>query len=1061
MHRMLKLRAIAALGVVVAALAALSPTTLIAQGVTTGAVTGVVTDESGVGVENAQVQVTNRATGYTTGSLTRGGGRYFVQGLELSNRYAVTVRLLGYAPQTIENVSVVLGTATAVNFQLQRQATELAGITVTATPAEFSPTRHGISTVVSDSALRKLPSLERNFTDFVALTPQVSTNVRTGGLSAGGVNNRFNHIQIDGASETDLFGLGATGQPGGQASGKSIAIESVKEYQVLLTPFDVRQGNFAGLLVNAVTKSGTNEFRGTAYGFTRGDAYTRSQPYIRDYENTQFGFAVGGPIVRDRAHFFVNPEFQRVEEPASGLSLGSSRAVDSVLTPSFTRFVSLLGRDNLPTGSAGPVTNENPLRNVFGRVDIQLPWNTSLVLRHNYGRAEDDVFSRGSAGTNIDFPLSSNAYFFESTKNSTVLQLRTQFSNTIFNELIAGYNTIRDRRTPVVRSPSVETNVTGFTLRAGAERFSHANELDQDMFEITDNVTWTRGAHAITIGGLANFYDVRNLFRQSSLGHWLFGSLDSLELRAPRQYIVGVPVTGDGAVRFDAAVYAGYVQDQWIVSPNLTVSGGLRFDVPVFRDRPPSNPTVLTQFNRDTRNIPSGNFQWSPRVSFNWDITGDQRNQLRGGIGAFTGHPAYVWLSNAFQNSGLTGVALLTCSTGTSNLPPMFTSANIANPPTQCANGTSAAAGAEINLLAEDMRFPQTGRASLGYDRDLGRGLIATLEGMYTVGIYSPFYENIALAGPQGVDENGRVMYGPRPGVPTLRVATRPLVLEARNSERKDRYTQLTGGLKRRFQDNWEASLFYTWSRARDVQTLTSSTAFSQLRFGRVWAGNLSDTRATRSSFEQPHRIVATAVYTFPTRTSVSLIYQGGSGRPFTYISGGDLNADNFTLNDPIYVPTAAELPQMNFQQYTVGTDTVTAAEQAAGFEEFIRSTDCLSENRGRILPRNECASPWTNLLNVSVSQALPIFRQQNVSVQLDIFNLLNLLNRDWGEQTFIDPQVTLLEHRGVTSSTGSLIVGAPTPTEHIFRYTVGQSRYSFNNIESNYQLQLSLRYSF
>ncbi len=1053
---MLKLRAIATLGVVVAALAALSPATLAAQGVTTGAITGVVTDESGAGIDNAQVQVINRATGYTTGSLTRDGGRFFVQGLEIGRQYAVTVRLLGYAPQTTENVNIVLGTATAVNFRLQRQATELAGVTVTATPAEFSPTRHGISTVVSDSALRKLPSLERNFTDFVALTPQVSTNVRTGGLSAGGVNNRFNHIQIDGASETDLFGLGATGQPGGQASGKSIAIESVKEYQVLLTPFDVRQGNFAGLLVNAVTKSGTNEFHGTAYGFTRGDAYTRSQPYIRDYENTQYGLAVGGPIVRDRAHFFINPEFQRVNEPASGVSI-ITPGVDTLLDDPVNRFTTLLARDNIPAGSAGPITNENPLTNVFGRIDFQLPWNTSLVLRHNYGRAEDDVFSRGSTSP-YDFPLSSNGYFFESSKNSTVLQLRTQFRNTIFNELIAGYNTIRDRRTPLVRAPSVETVVTGATLRAGAERFSHANELDQDIIEITDNVTWTRGSHSFTIGGLASFYDVRNLFRQSSLGHWRFGSLDSLELRLPNQYIVGIPVTGDGAVRFDAAVYAGYLQDRWSVSPNFTLSAGLRFDVPVFRDKPPSNPTLLTQLNRDTRDIPSGNFQWSPRVSFNWDVTGDQRNQLRGGIGAFTGHPAYVWLSNAFQNSGLTGVALLTCNAPNA---PQFTSANIASPPSQCTNGTTASAGAEINLLAKDMRFPQTGRVSLGYDRDLGRGLIATVEGMYTVGMYSPFYENIALAGPQGEDVNGRVMYGPRPGAPALKVAARSQVFEARNSKWKDRYTQLTAGLKRRFERNWEGSVFYTWSRARDVQTLTSSTAFSQLRFGRVWAGNLSETEATRSSFEQPHRIVATGVYTFPTRTSVALIYQGGSGRPFTYIASGDLNADNFTLNDPIYVPTAAEVPAMNFQQYTSGGSAVTPAQQAAAFEEFIQSTECLRQNRGQILPRNECSSPWTNLLNVSVSQALPVFRGQNVSLQLDVFNLLNLLDRDWGEQTFLDPQVTLLDYRGLTNSSGSLIVGAPTPAQPIFRYTVGQRRYNFSNIESNYQIQLSLRYSF
>lgn len=1051
------LRATIACSVAVVALIALAPTALLAQGVTTGAITGVISDETGQGIESAQIQVTNRATGFTTGTLTREGGRYFVQGLEVGNNYALTVRLIGYAPQTVENVRVVLGVATGVNVRLQRQATELAGVTVTATPAEFSPTRHGISTVVSDSALRKLPSLERNFTDFVALTPQVSTNVRTGGLSAGGVNNRYNHIQIDGASETDLFGLGATGQPGGQASGKSIAIESVKEYQVLLTPFDVRQGNFAGLLVNAVTKSGTNEFHGTAYGFARGDAFTRSQPYIADYENTQYGLAVGGPIVRDRAHFFINPEFQRLNEPASGVSFGSPGLTLS--QANLDRFSQLLGRDNIPAGSAGPVTNENPLSNVFGRLDVQLPWNTKLVLRHNYGRAERDVFSRGSTGPVYAFPLSNNGYFFESTKNSTVLQLRSQFSNAVFNEFIAGYNTIRDRRTPRVRSPQVEVPVPGATLFGGADRFSHANELDQDVLEITNNLTWTRGNHSFTVGGFASFYDVRNLFRQSSFGVWRFGGLDSLELRRPNQYIVGVPVAGDGAVRFDAAVYAAYIQDQWIASPTFSMSAGLRMDMPVFRDRPPTNPVMVTTFNRDTRNIPTGNVQLSPRISFNWDATGDQRNQVRGGIGAFTGHPAYVWLSNAFQNSGLTGVALLTCNGAAA---PQFSPANITTPPTQCANGTTARAGAEINLLADDLRFPQTGRVSLGYDRDLGNGLVGTLEGMYTVGIYSPFYENIALAGPQGLDVNGRVMYGPRPNSAVLRVAGRSQVFEAQNSKWKDRYTQLTAGFKRRFLDNWEGSFFYTWSDAKDVVTLTSSTAFSQTRFGRVWAGNLGDKSTSRSSFEQVHRIVATGIYTFPTKTSVSLIYQGGSGRPFTYITSGDLNANNFTLDDPIYVPTQAEVPTMTFQQYTAsGGTVVTPADQATAFEQFIQSTDCLRENRGRILPRNACDSPWTNILNMSVNQALPVFRQQNVSVQLDVFNVLNLLNKDWGERTFIDPQITLLDYRGLTVPTGSLIAGAGTPTRPIYRYTVGQSRYNFSNIDSNYQLQLSLRYSF
>jgi hypothetical protein len=230
MHRMLRFRAIAALGVA-AALAALLPPTLAAQGVTTGAVTGVVTDESGQGVENAQIQVTNRATGYTTGGLSRVGGRYFVQGLDVGNRYAVTVRLLGYQPQTIENIRVVIGTATPVDIRLLRQATELAGVTVTAPPTDFSPTRQGVATIVTDSVLQSLPSLGRDFTDFTKLTPQVSQPT-TDAPSAGGAYNRLNNYTVDGANQNDRFNLGSSeGVPGGATGGRIISMDAVKEFR--------------------------------------------------------------------------------------------------------------------------------------------------------------------------------------------------------------------------------------------------------------------------------------------------------------------------------------------------------------------------------------------------------------------------------------------------------------------------------------------------------------------------------------------------------------------------------------------------------------------------------------------------------------------------------------------------------------------------------------------------------------------------------------------------------------------------------------------------------------
>ncbi|HEX2779459.1 MAG TPA: carboxypeptidase-like regulatory domain-containing protein, partial [Gemmatimonadaceae bacterium] len=287
-------RSFAILAGLLLGLAGVAPSVARAQ-VTTGTITGTITGDGSQPLEDVQIQVLSRETGLSRGVRTNASGRYTVSGLEVG-AYDVTARRIGFAAQT-RTVTVSLSQASRADFALTTQAAVLSEVTTVATrDAIITPTRTGVQTTVSDSALRRLPTLNRNFTDFVALTPQVSS--AGPGLSGGGTNNRYNNIQIDGATEADLFGLGSTGQPGGQASGKSIGLEAVKEYQVLLTPFDVRQGNFAGLLVNAVTKSGTNQFHGSALGLTRNQGLTRSQPYINRFEQSQYAFSIGGPIVK-------------------------------------------------------------------------------------------------------------------------------------------------------------------------------------------------------------------------------------------------------------------------------------------------------------------------------------------------------------------------------------------------------------------------------------------------------------------------------------------------------------------------------------------------------------------------------------------------------------------------------------------------------------------------------------------------------------------------------------------------------------------------------------------
>ncbi len=1036
---------------------------LLGQGVTSSAVTGTVTGEDGKGLPGMQVVVKNTQTGAQTGSLTRADGRYFVQGLQPGGPYTVRVEGLGYATQQRTGISLTLSQTSRIDFQLSQKAVELGAIEVTAQKATeaISPTRTAILTTISDSALNRLPSINRNFTDFVKLTPQVSTTLENGGLSGGGVNNRYNQVQIDGTTETDLFGLGSTGQPGGQANGKSIGIEAVKEYQVLLTPFDVRYGNFAGLLINAVTKSGTNDLHGSVYGFGRNQTFAREQPYINDFSQYQYGATLGGPIVKDRIMFFTNAEWQSYSTPTTGIFLGSS-SYPTLTQGNVDAAKSVLDGYGIPTGDAGQVKLKNPLTNIFARLDFAgLPLNTSMVLRYNYSTATNEALGRGSSGASPTLSLTSNQYQYASTKHAPAVELRTQFKSGASNEFRAAYTRIRDPRTSVsgTITPQVTVNIPGASLVAGTERYSQGNNVEQDIFDITNNFTLPVGSHTLLVGVEDQIFKALNLYAQSNHGVWQFDSLDSLRNGLAYSYIVGVPApgTGDGHVQFTTQTLAGYMQDQWSASPNLTVTYGLRVDLPIFNSKPPVNPLIQQQYGRNTSEIPSGNLQWSPRVGFNWDVTGDQKNQLRGGIGAFTGHPAYVWLSNAFQNSGLTGVNLLTCT----RKAPAFNSAAVQQAPTSCSDGTSAQAGSEVDLVQPGTRMPQTLRGSLGYDRDIGHNLVVTAEGMYTKGLYSPFYTNLALKGQQGVDNHGRVMYGPQPGKPVLTVPSRNTVIDVTNQS-NDHFYNLTGQLTRRYANHWQGSAAYTYSRGWDVQSFSSSTALSQWRYGRVWAGDENDKTATRSLFEQRHRVVAQASYTFPTQTTLSFMYTGASGSPYAFVYTSDMNGDGQSGNDPIYIPR--DVNDLNEIQFTDLLDSkkqvvATVAQEKAAFDQFINDNKCLSDQRGKIMERNSCTAPFMHQLNVSLRQSLNTFRMQNVSVQLDVFNFLNLLNKDWGHYGTPYSNVYLLNYNGLSKgSTSTLYQGDSNP---IVTYDPKTTVIDYNNLVSNYQMQLSLRYTF
>ncbi len=1075
-----------------------------AQSVTTGAIGGLVTDSTGNPLSGVQIQVRNNATGYSAGAMTRDNGRYTVPNLEVGGPYTVTARRIGFAAQTRENVLVSLTQTTQVDFRLAVQAAQLSGVEIIATTSEFSATRKGIETTVDDSTITRIPTLNRDFTDLVKLSPHVQSPP-TDGPSAAGAYNRFNNFTIDGANQNDRFNLGSSeGVPGGATGGRLISIDAVKEFQVLLTPADVRHGNFAGMIVNAVTKSGTNTFSGGATYAYRDPKLAANEDFIRnsDFKVHQYGFYLGGPIIKDRLHFFIAPEFQSKSQPSIGPYAGQPTPEAGSVDPALLDRIATSANQLFPIGGTGLVNNDNPLTNLSGRLDWAISDRHRFAFRQLINSAEQDEFSRNNrtfstqvGAQNGGFRFTSNSFIRKNTNNSSVAQLFSTFNNGSSNELQVSYNTLKDERIVPVRTPEISiqvpvTNNQGGISNNGAvtfgtEQFSPDNLLEQKILEISNNFTFPIGSHSLTFGGRFESTDIFNNFAQRINGVWAFASVEDFELRNPLSYSLGYSNGGPIAADFSVQQFALYAQDQWDVTDRLSITYGVRADVPRFNDEPAENPRINDAFAAAgmpgvrTSATPKSAVLLSPRVGFNWDPTGTRSTQIRGTVGVFTGLTPLIMLGNAYANTGL-GLVTLNCPTGQV---PTFT-ADVDNLPRSCAGQPAPAPGqastAGVNVNDEDFKYPQNFSASVGFDHRLPWNTTFTFEALYRKAINGVLVQDLNLRGPRLVngqpyrDRNGRILYADtisatgsvtntnQKVMPTLSEG----VIQVTNQS-KDYSYSLSAGLRRRFGELVNAGASYTYMQSFDLQSLTSDRAISNWRNGVQYSGLQSDLPLTASIFSRPHRLSVYGTLTAPWRTTeLSVYYNGNSGNPITYVSGnGDLNGDGYNGNDPIYIPIDATDPnEMRFVAGGTTANPISAEQQAQAFERFISEHECLNEQRGKIMERNSCRNPWSQKFDVSVRQSLPEIRGQRITLQLDIFNFGNLLNKDWGQvelpalsPTFADQRI--LEHRGRTA--GPLNESQPTFNFNSTVMNDGAFLKQQTLASNFYQMQLTLKYSF
>ncbi|HUR06458.1 MAG TPA: TonB-dependent receptor, partial [Nonomuraea sp.] len=923
---------------------------LAAQGVTSAALYGIVLGPDSTPVADAVVTVTNTADGGRWRTTTPAGGRYAFEYLSVGGPYTVEARAIGFRPAGESGILLSLGERRRADIAMAPMVAQLAELVVQAADPRLNGSRTGPGQTFTGAEAAALPLAQRVFSQLVLLSPQAVVS-RDTGISIAGQPDRLNGLQIDGASVTDLggiHGISGFGTPGAASRIRVLPLEAIRELQVLVAPFDVRYSQFAGGLVNAVTRSGTNHWEASVSSYFQNQALTgKDSAGVRaeEFSTKELSVTLGGPIIRDRAAFFVHAGLQRFVG-ARGLSLGpdTTGGADSlgigIRRSDLERFRQILHEtwQVEDPGSIGPGTPHNPSGNLLAKVTIWPALNQRVELSHNH--------SEGTSSGFFDvYHLSSQRKTEPATFNDTRAAW-TAGSAQLTNELTLARVAAAQRCFTGAAFPEINVDVglpdDTRPLTAGAVNGCPERFARQTTWELTDNATWTIGAHRLTVGThLENIQLDGSRRVLIPAGRWYFRSFDSLETGQPFRYTHDFPAPSrpSGPVSNYTVQQAGlYAQDQWMPWPGFVLTAGLRADVPHLPKAPPQNPVLLATRGINTAVTPSGHILWSPRLGFNYDVGNRGTTFVRGGVGLFSGRPMFLYFSNVFETTGLTW---LRAECRGSDVP-TFT-ADPAQQPTSCLSATLPIPP-EVNYFDPSFRFPRNLRLSLGSDMRLPWGMVGTVDLLYIRGVNQFDITAVNLHAPTAeAGEGGRPFYGTfdesGSPIPNKIDTTFDIIAQIRNGS-GDHSISVSGQLMKRFAGGTDISLAYTYTDARDRISPDCFNVTCNLDFTPL-DGTIDHRALTPSNFSVRHKITLGVVMQAPLHFQLGVFYNGYSGGPFSYIIDGDANADGLQLvgigNDIVYVPKdSADI-------------TLTNPDDWPMLDSLIRSQRCLSAQRGQL----------------------------------------------------------------------------------------------------------------
>lgn len=1054
---------------------------------TTSSMNGKVTDEKGEALVGATVIAVHTPSGTQYGAITNADGRYNLQGMRTGGPYSLTVSYVGY--QSVEMTGITLNLGEPRTFDVQLKETqELDAVVVVSTAnSRFNANKTGAASNFTRGVIENLPSIDRSISDIARLSPLASsTKSSTGGISFAGTNNRYNSFQIDGAVSNDVFGLTASGTNGGQTGTNPISMETIEEVQVVIAPYDVRQSGFTGGGINAVTKSGNNAFRGSAYTYYKDNNLVgkgaKGEKYAEQTTQT-YGVTLGGPIVKDKLFFFVSGEYYKDETPATVYDSNNIEgfATQEQLTQIREQYKALTGYDAADFGQHTPETWS---ANVLARLDWNINNNNKMMLRYNYGGASLDRYST----SNSSYTFNDASFDQRNETHSLVFELQSRFSNSVSNELRAGWTRVRDWREAAAPdgAPNVSVTVNNAygdnknrktTVYLGTEYCSYANQLDQDIFTLTDNLTWYKGNHTVTFGTHNEFYRMYNVYAQNATGGWAFNSIedfmnnDANTFRYTYYENDDLDEKGNWGAKFGAAQFGFYLQDEWRANDKFTWTYGLRLDIPVMFKK----PSVNKEFNESeqaqkygvaTGDIASGRVLLSPRMGFRWYADEDHNILLRGGLGLFTGRVPFVWMSNQYSNSGVDQVSVTAYRPSDpkqENKVPALGSQIDAE--SVKAMGFKASS-ATINVVDKKFKYPQVFRINAAADFNLGNGWQATLEALYSKTFNNMYVQNIDYedSGLKFYAAGSNIANAANTNIVYKNTTSYSDIIYLKNTNKGYSYS-LTAQLRKSFAFGLTLDAAYTFGHSYSVYDGTSSVALSNWKYN--YARETNNPELAVSSFDVPHRIIASANYNVrygkKSRwgTNLALIYEGHSGQAYSLYYFFDkslphgsqsINGDGVNGNDLLYIPNTVEVMNMNWK----------SEADKNNFENFILSDKYLRENRGKWSERNKLRMPFESQFDFSLSQDFiyNLKRGGKITLMWTVMNVANLLNKDWGKYyknvyAFAPLTVTGVTEVKKTIKDKEVVVGYD-PT-----YSYYENTKSLDDYFSRWRMQFGVRITF